>query len=370
MKSVATAIRRSLMPVLRQNLDNLKGEIAFRSKLARQHTTGELLLPDYFSKDAHDAILAERINTTRSAFELKKQAGEDFSRFVELGAERGHRSLALVNFFGAEGIAMDLSFDQLRTMPHFSSLFQLPGVPLRVCCDANNLPLRSDAVPFLFCYQFLHHFPSLGEIIREIHRVLSPGGEFFFDEEPMGRVLQLYLYKQRTKEYSHFNLRKGKLLRWLESFVSETASDEVEHGVIENHTMKMPHWRESLAVFDSTKVCVRTLRYIRSQMTSRMRLENWLNHLLGGVIYGACHKKTEASQICADLTEKRPPLAWLGCPACRIKPTGAMTFDHPSLDCRGDRLVCSENGCSYPIVEEIPILIPESLRKALYPQFG
>lgn len=358
------------MPVPRQDLDNLKGEIAFRSKLARQHTTGELLLPDYFSKDAHDAILAERINTTHTAFDLMKQAGVDFSRFVELGAERAHRSLAIANFFGAEGIAMDLSFDQLQTASHFSSLFNLPRIPLRVCCDANNLPLRSGAVPFLFCYQFLHHFPSLEEIILEIHRVLSPGGEFFFDEEPMGRVLQFHLYKQQTKEYSPFNLRKGKLLRWLESFVSETASDEVEHGVIENHAMKMPHWRESLAVFDSTEIRVRTLRHIRSRVTSHMRPENWLNHLLGGVIYGTCHKGFVVPQPHAGPVGNSDPFTWLACPVCRVKPEATNAFARPSLDHRGDRLVCSENGCSYPIVDGIPILIPEPLRRALYPQFG
>ena len=346
-----------------QSLENLKGEIAFRAKLARQHTTGQRLLPDYFSKEDHDAILAERIATTRAAFSALKAQGEDFSRFVELGAERGHRSLALVNSFAAEGLAMDLSLDQLRTAGHFSELFQLPKLPLRVCCDANNLPLRSGAVPFLFCYQFLHHFPSLHGILGEIHRALSGNGAFFFDEEPMGRLLQLHLYKQKTKEYSRFNLRKGKLVRWLEGFVSETASDEVEHGVIENHSMKMPCWQEELSVFDSMEVRVRTLRHLRSRVTKKMRMANIPNHLLGGVIYGICRK---AGNLPFHASRTGNPTDWLACPACRM-PAGE---DRPPLDRQGDRMVCMENKCTYPVVDDIPILIPPPLRKELYPRFG
>ena len=357
------------MPARRQALENLKGEIAFRAKLARQHTSGEMILPDYFSKDAHDEILAGRIATTRAAFLSLQNGGQDFSRFVELGAERGHRSLAIVNSFEADGIAMDLSFDQLQTVSHFSSLFKMPRIPLRVCCDANSLPLRSDAVPFLFCYQFLHHFPSLNDIIQEIHRVISPGGKFFFDEEPMGRVLQLHLYKQ-GKEYSRFNLRKGKLLRWLESFISETASDEVEHGIIENHSMKMPHWQQCLSIFGSTDVHVRTLRYLRSHVASRTRPANLLNHLLGGVIYGTCRKQGLAPVTPSPLPERSSPTAWLACPSCRVKSHAMDSYDHPPLSRQADRLVCAENGCSYPVVEDILILIPEPLRKELYPKFG
>ena len=353
------------MPAQQQSLENLKGEVAFRAKLARQHTTGEMLLPDYFSKDAHDRILAERIATTRRAFQELEKRGEDFSRFVELGAERGHRSLAIVNSFAAEGIAMDISFEQLRTVAHFSNIFNLPKLPGRVCCDANALPLRNAAIPFVFCYQFLHHFPALTGIFAEIQRILSAGACFFFDEEPMGRLLQLHLYKQNTKEYSRFNLRKGKLVRWLESFISETASDEVEHGVIENHSMRMPQWQEGLSVFDDFEVHARTLRHLRSKIGRRMRPSNLANHLLGGVIYGTCRK--DGDLVPAAFKEISE---WLACPACKILNKNDSRWDHPPVSRVGDRMVCAENGCQYPVVDDVPILIPAPLRRELYPQFS
>ncbi|MCX7868904.1 MAG: class I SAM-dependent methyltransferase, partial [Terrimicrobiaceae bacterium] len=149
----------------RQTLENLRGEIAFRRKLAVQHTTGQMLLPGYYDKASHDDILRERIETTRATFESLRGRGVNFARFVELGAERCHRSLVLCNQFGASGIAMDLSLDQLLTAGHFARLFGLPELPMRVCCDAGNLPLRSGVAPFVFCYQFLHHFPSLDGVL-------------------------------------------------------------------------------------------------------------------------------------------------------------------------------------------------------------
>lgn len=351
------------MPESRQNLQNLKGEITFRSKLARQHTTGEMLLPDYFSRDDHDRILADRIDTTRSAFEALRQQGIDFSLFVELGAERAHRSLVLASSFSAHGIAMDISLDQLRTATHFSSLFGLPSLPLRVCCDANHLPLRDHTVPFAFCYQFLHHFPALPPILGEIHRTLAPGGLFFFDEEPLGRRLQARLYHQTTKEYSRSNLRKGKLLRWLESFISETSSDEVEHGIIENHSMRLPEWQHALSLFDHVHASARTLRHLRSRVTTRMRWQNLPNFLLGGVISGTCRKGPSITP--SPAAPSSSPADWLGCPACHLDGTS----DHPPLQRLGDEFICTARSCRYPVIDDIPILIPLPLRRELYPQY-
>jgi SAM-dependent methyltransferase/uncharacterized protein YbaR (Trm112 family) len=344
-----------------QTLDNLKGEIAFRAKLARQHTTGEMLLEHYYSKADHDKILRERIHTTGKSFAALASSGVDFSRFVELGAERAHRSLVLASRFGCKGIAMDISFHQLETAAHFARLFGLPAMPLRVCCDANVLPLRPHAVPFVFCYQFLHHFPVLGGILWEIERVLPPGGTFFFDEEPFGRLLQARLYRQRAKEYSASNLRKSKLIRWLEGFVSDPDSDEIEHGIIENHEIRLPDWARELSRFPQTDIRVRTLRHLRSRLSSSLRPANWMNHLLGGVISGRCAKA-------GALPAPTEPETWLACPAC-LK-CAAPSTGVPALESGENRLVCPRCSASYPVVEDIPILIVEPLRKELYPAFG
>src|ERR1044071_2127638 len=108
---------------IRQSIANLKGEIEFRAKLALQHVSGEVLLPDYYKKDEHDRILWERVEATRKKMTELAGLGINFSPFLELGAERGQRSLVLANDFAANGIAIDISYHQLKTMEYFSQLF-------------------------------------------------------------------------------------------------------------------------------------------------------------------------------------------------------------------------------------------------------
>ena len=71
----------------RQHRRNLQGEIAFRAKLARQHVTGEVLLPDYYRREEHDNILRERVEATRAKMVELTRAGVSLSPFLELGAE-------------------------------------------------------------------------------------------------------------------------------------------------------------------------------------------------------------------------------------------------------------------------------------------
>ena len=178
--------------VMRQSIQNLQGEVEFREKLARQHVSGENLLPDYYQKEQHDEVLLQRVHDTCQKMQQLTNRGVSLSPFLELGAERGQRSLVLANDFNATGVAIDISYHQLKTMEHFSKLFKREVLPVRICCDANHLPFRTHSFPFIFCYQFLHHFPSLQPVLQEVFRVLACG-YFFFDEEPFKRWLRVML---------------------------------------------------------------------------------------------------------------------------------------------------------------------------------
>src|SRR5205807_240695 len=133
--------------------------------------------------------------------------------------------LVVANDFGGTGVAADISYHQLATMEHFSRLFGRPALPMRICCDANHLPFRSNSFPFVFAYQFLHHFPNIAPIINEVHRVQSRG-YFYFDEEPFKRIMRLVLYRQKAKIYSQQVLSRNRYLSLIESFISESESDE------------------------------------------------------------------------------------------------------------------------------------------------
>jgi SAM-dependent methyltransferase len=346
----------------RQSIQNLKGEIEFREKLSRQHVSGEIVLHDYYKKEDHDKILLERVKATYVRMNELRNRGIRFSPFLELGAERGQRSLVLTNDFDATGVAADISYHQLRTTEYFSRLFKKEKLPVRICCDANHLPFKNNSFPFIFCYEFLHHFPSLKPIVTEIYRVLSDG-YFFFDEEPFKRVLKATLYKQKDKVYSDSALKKNGYIELLESFISEPACDEIEHGIIENNNISLAQWIDALSIFEEHDVDLLSIYNVSSKLHDRIRLRNIPNFLLGGTIAGLCRKKTILDQ------NIRPDLdSLLGCPDCTI-PSERDVLDRPSLIKLPDGFKCSKCGFHYPCRDGIIFLLPQEELQQLYPDF-
>ncbi len=345
----------------KQTIENLRGEILFREKLARQHVDNGILLPDYYNKEEHDKILLDRMNTTYQAMQGLKDQGLVLSPFIELGAERGQRSLVLRNDFGADGFAIDISFAQLGTMTHFAELFGKKELPVRVCCDVYYLPFRNSSFPFAFCYEFLHHFPTPIPIVMEIFRILSDG-YLFFDEEPFRRMIQLKLYQQKRKIYSQKRLRKNRLARYIEGFVSEPYCDEVEHGIIENHNITLTEWNKALSVFEEKHVRLTSAAgRISSELGDRVNLSNFLNFILGGTISGLCHKLSQMIKH-VDMYDL------LGCPDCTIRLKNGG-FDRTPLSRHPGFMKCDSCGSEFPIVDDIIILLPREEFRQLYPKF-
>lgn len=343
-----------------QTLENLKAEIDFRAKLAKQHVTGEVLLPNYYSKTEHDAMLLQRINKTQVQMQRLQTLGVQLSPYIELGAERGQRSLVLQNDLGARGIAADLSFHQLRAMEHFAELFERETLPLRVCCDINHLPFRNNQFSFGFCYQFLHHFPTPTPILAGIHRILSEG-HFFFAEEPFEKRLRLRLYQQRSREY----YKKNRYLNYLENFIAEEYCEEVEHGIIENDDIPVQEWIKALSIFEAKNVDLISAKVLKSKLGDRLRFSQTLNYLLGGEITGLCRKISPAAQPLQDVD----PYDHLGCPNCTV-PTASGGVDHPPLYRQASHLHCKSCGADYPIVDGVILALRPADLKVLYPEFA
>jgi len=347
----------------RQTLQNLKGEIEFRAKLARQHVDGEVVLPDYYRKEDHDRILLERVAATSEKMSDLERLGVQFSPFLELGAERGQRSLVLANDFQADGVAADISYHQLATIDHFSHMFGREKLPNRICCNANYLPFKSEAFSFVFCYEFLHHFPSLEPVINEVERVLGDG-YFYFDEEPFKRVFRLRLYTRKNKIYSQTSLRKNKWWAFIESFISKPSSDEVEHGIIENEDLDLAEWIRALEVFDDRDIDLVSVGNVTSKLGPRLRLKNVPNFLLGGRISGLCRKRTETQQ-----PSQRDVSELLACPGCRLQSPSHRSETPPLVKSPGG-LTCSRCGVEYPEKDGILFLLPSAELKELYPSLA
>jgi ubiquinone/menaquinone biosynthesis C-methylase UbiE/uncharacterized protein YbaR (Trm112 family) len=344
-----------------QTMSQKLAEVTFREKLARQHTAGEELLPDYYDRQEHDQILAGRMNDTLNQMTALKQRGIPLSPFVEVGAERCQRSLVLVNQLGATGFAADISYHQLTTAEYFAGKNGFAKLPVRICCDVIHLPIKSASVPFVFCYEFLHHFPELSPVIRSLHRILTDGW-FFFGEEPFKRP-QIVLFRQKHKTSSKQYAKRHRVFRFLARFFSEERCDEREHGILENHQIPLGEWADALSVFERREVKVLSLeKRLQSRMDGRPGFANVLNRMFGGGIEGLCRKAGAEGS-------KAPPeniLELLVCPECLAGDLRTEVTLHQD----GGRFVCPECGAGYPVINGVIFLFRKEVFVRLYPQFA
>jgi uncharacterized protein YbaR (Trm112 family) len=177
-------------------------------------------------------------------------------------------------------------------------------------------------------------------------------GNFFFSEEPFTRP-KIVLYKQKNKIYSKYNLRKSKLIRFIESFISVKYSDEVEHGIIENENISMHEWVKGLSVFDETNVILNSAG-IKSRLGKRIGLSNLINLMLGGEIKGLCCKINGNG-----LKETNELLEMLTCPECALRPAELKTDQQPPMHQKRNILECTFCGAKYPVVDGVIMLLPK-----------
>ena len=339
----------------RQSAISQLGEIEFRRKLVRQQVNGENLLDDEFDRTGIETILRERMNTTLDQMTALRERGFALSPYVEIGAERSQRSLVMENEIEAEGAATDISYDMLKSCDYYRSVFNKRKIPLRVCCDANNLPFETNSLPFVFCYQTIHHFPDPTPIIAEAHRVLCPGGRFLFAEEPYRNILHINLYRGR-KIYSGRSLQRSRLRRAIDHFFCEATCNEVEHGILENHDIPVSSWQRALAPFSEKDVDLVSARRIRSKaFEPPSRVKYLITLLLGGSIAGVCRKAGVYTP------SSRSILQLLICPTCR------QLGREVSLGLRDAALSCIQCQSRFPTVSGVLFLLSRGKLAELYP---
>ena len=71
---------------------------------------------------------------------------------------------------------VDITKEMLDQIPKSKKLFPMIG-------DSENLPFEDNTIDACFTYSFLHHLHDLKRTLKEIHRVLKPGGVYFNDQD-------------------------------------------------------------------------------------------------------------------------------------------------------------------------------------------
>jgi ubiquinone/menaquinone biosynthesis C-methylase UbiE len=103
-------------------------------------------------------------------------------KFLEIGCGRGAGACMLLRDFRPAAVhAMDLDEDMIKEAGGYVSAAQKQQIHLYVG-DTMQLPYRDRAMDAVFGFGVLHHLPDWRGGIREIARVLKPGGIYFLEE--------------------------------------------------------------------------------------------------------------------------------------------------------------------------------------------
>jgi len=344
---------------VRQGISEKSGEVIFRQKLASQQSKdGNIVFPDLRTHNEMLDVMMQRAAVTRDSMMRLSDDGNSLTPFIELGAERCQRALVLENEFDAQGIAVDISFDMLKLGAEVAKGLGYKKIPMRICCDANNLPIRDSALQFAFCYATLHHFPNPSPVLKEMARVLGDQAVLYFDEEPIKGAI--YRFTRLYQRHGHSLNTLEKMLDGLGllPLVSKGGGVEVDHGVLEEEFDLMT-WQRALAPFQKIEVTANKMLGLRLDNFS-FSLSKVLAWTLGGNIEVYC-RVAKAQQASTPFTGFSDILR---CPSCANKHSSQLNVAR-----QRQGLQCHECGCYYPKVDGVIFLFEQSLGRRLYPEY-
>jgi SAM-dependent methyltransferase/uncharacterized protein YbaR (Trm112 family) len=299
-------------------------------------------------------------NVRRAAIlEGNRDAAASLTPFLEIGANAGHTSYMLANRFGARGFALDLSADALRHGRFLRTAWRLEKSPVLVAGDATRLPFRDGSLAFVMSFQMLSQFMDVEAVFREVHRVLAPGGVYYFAEEPVRRRLTARFYRAPYPE--RMNTVERALYRWgLLDYVTADvigAWQEESFGIRQNHRYGLRDWLALIRrYFPESRVLTfpRAHGWANQAVVRALRLypgytDARATRFLGGTLAALCRKP---GQLPARLELEQA----LACPDCMAP----LPWDTQELRCPA----C---GFCAPAEGDVFLLLPSKLREELYP---
>lgn len=340
-----------------QSLKSKLGEVKYRAKITKQHSGEKVFFPNEPREREFARILKSRLDTYQKTFKNLDSKKLIKSPFLEIGAEYGLASALLETKFSARGFACDISLYSLEKAYNFAKKFNLK-TPKTICADANNLPFKSNSIPFIFIYESLHHFPDPRPVLAEIYRILSPGGTCLIGSDPIKQKFQIKLWRRPT--HLRFWEKPLKFTLVL-PFISHIGKTEVEHQIIEN-AFPINVWQSGLSIFDQVEATIQS-RLGLTESLSKSNTKSWLSpklptklaiDILGGGIQAICFKKGQTLKPPSNLDDL------LICPNCHTKKHREIL-----LIKKGPTLTCGTCRLTYHKHHQVLTLLEKNLEKAI-----
>lgn len=147
----------------------------------------------------------------------------DGMRVLEIGCGRGVGTEIIFERFGAQEVhAFDLDPDMVEKARKRLSRYPAPRLRL-VVGDAAAIEARDESYDAVVDFGIIHHVPGWQRAIKEVSRVLRPGGLFLF-EEVTRQALSRWFYRTLLKHPPQENWFNS------EEFVAELERQGIEVG--------------------------------------------------------------------------------------------------------------------------------------------
>ncbi|WP_419886971.1 class I SAM-dependent methyltransferase [Neobacillus niacini] len=134
---------------------------------------------------------------------------------LDIATGGGHTANAFAPFV-KKVTAVDLTAEMLAAAKNFIYKNGHRNVEF-IQGDAEQLPLTDESFDIVTCRIAPHHFPNVDLFIKEVYRVLKPGGQFLLDDNvtPESKEYDaFYNTIEKIRDYSHF--RAWKKSEWIQ----------------------------------------------------------------------------------------------------------------------------------------------------------
>ena len=203
--------------------------------------------------DAVKARVREQFGRTAAGYVTSAghAGGDDLARLAALAAPSaddvaldiatggGHTALAVARAGAGTVVASDFTANMLRTARGFIEKSDVAGVRFALA-DAEALPFADRSFSLVTTRIAPHHFPNPAQYVREVARVLLPGGRFLLEDSvvPEGPAGDFLNYVEKLRDGSHG--RTLPLAEWVA--LLQDAEFTVESVELFRKTHELTQW--------------------------------------------------------------------------------------------------------------------------------